>query len=84
MLHVLLALDRAQNGLVPIRVESWECFVFVNLDPEAEPLQAFLGGLVKRISPLGISKLPRHIPPMKVPSSSPIDTAEDPMTSSSS
>ena len=24
--------DRAQNGLVPIRVETWECFVFVNLD----------------------------------------------------
>ncbi len=49
--------DRARNGLVPIRVETWECFVFVNLDPQAAPLQEFLGGLVKRVAPLGISKL---------------------------
>jgi len=49
--------DRAQNGLVPIRVETWECFVFVNLDIHAAPLADFLGGLVARIAPLGISKL---------------------------
>ena len=49
--------DRAQNGLVPIRVETWECFVFVNLDPKAAPLTEFLGGLVKRMAPLGVSKL---------------------------
>ena len=49
--------DRAQNGLVPIRVDTWECFVFVNLDPHAAPLSEFLGGLVKRMAPLGISKL---------------------------
>src|SRR5258708_9164598 len=49
--------DRAQNGLLPIRVETWECFVFVNLDPQAAPLEGFLGGLVKRVAPLGISKL---------------------------
>ena len=49
--------DRAQNGLVPVRVETWECFVFINLDPDAAPLREFLGGLVKRVSPLGISKL---------------------------
>ncbi len=49
--------DRAQNGLVPVRVEIWECFVFVNLDPQAAPLQEFLGGLVKRVAPLGIGKL---------------------------
>ncbi|MGB6812990.1 MAG: Rieske (2Fe-2S) protein, partial [Candidatus Sulfotelmatobacter sp.] len=29
--------DRAQNGLVPIRVETWECFVFINLDSHAAP-----------------------------------------------
>jgi len=49
--------DRAQNGLVPIRVETWECFVFINLDPQAAPLAEFLGGLVRRVSPLGIGKL---------------------------
>ncbi len=49
--------DRQQNGLVPIKVESWEKFVFVNLDPEAAPLRDFLGGLVKRVAPLGVNKL---------------------------
>jgi choline monooxygenase len=49
--------DRSQNGLVPIRVETWECFVFVNLDNKATPLAEFLGGLVKRVAPLGIDKL---------------------------
>jgi choline monooxygenase len=49
--------DRAKNGLIPIRVETWECFVFVNLDPDAASLAEFLGGLVKRVAPLGVSKL---------------------------
>ena len=35
--------DRAQNGLLPIQVETWECFVFVNLDPHAGSLNEFLG-----------------------------------------
>jgi len=49
--------DRAKNGLVPIRIETWECFVFVNLDHHAVPLADFLGGLAKRIAPLGIGEL---------------------------
>ena len=49
--------DRSQNGLVPIRVETWECFVFINLDDHAAPLSEFLGGLVARVAPLEISSL---------------------------
>ena len=49
--------DRQQNGLVPIKVETWECFVFVNLHPHAALLKEFLGGLVSRVAPLGISQL---------------------------
>jgi choline monooxygenase len=49
--------ERSEHGLVPVRVETWECFVFVNLDNRAAPLPEFLGGLVKRMAPLGISKL---------------------------
>ena len=30
--------DREKNGLVPLRAEIWEKFVFVNLDPTAESL----------------------------------------------
>jgi choline monooxygenase len=49
--------DRQQNGLVPVRAETWEKFVFVNLDPQAVPLADFLARLVKRMAPLGVNKL---------------------------
>jgi choline monooxygenase len=49
--------DRQQNGLVPVKTDTWEKFVFVNLDPEAAPLRDFLGGLVQRVAPLGVSNL---------------------------
>jgi choline monooxygenase len=49
--------ERGENDLVPVRVETWECFVFVNLDPAAPSLDEFLGRLVQRVAPLGISNL---------------------------
>ena len=49
--------ERQQNGLVPVKAETWEKFVFVNLDPQAAPLHDFLGGLVNRVAPLGVTKL---------------------------
>ena len=49
--------DRAQNGLVPLRVEEWENFALVNLDAEAEPLKLFLGRLIDRVKPLKLSTL---------------------------
>src|ERR1700746_1933248 len=47
--------DRLKNGLVTVKTETWEKFVFVKLDPKAEPLEVFLGGLVKKVAPLGVS-----------------------------
>jgi choline monooxygenase len=49
--------ERKDNGLVPVRVETWENFVFVNLDPGAEPLEQFLGALVGLAKPLVFDKL---------------------------
>jgi choline monooxygenase len=49
--------ERQQYGLVPVKAETWEKFVFVNLDPQAASLPQFLGGLVTRVAPLGVSKL---------------------------
>jgi len=49
--------ERQQNGLIPVKAETWEKFVFVNLDLHADSLPNFLGGLVKRVAPLGISRL---------------------------
>ncbi len=42
--------DRGQNGLVPVRVGTWEQFVFVNLDPKCESLDTFLGKLIARVA----------------------------------
>src|SRR5215470_16220172 len=49
--------ERAQNGLVPVRVESWENFAFVNLDSHAPSLGDFLGALTRLARPLGFAKL---------------------------
>ncbi len=49
--------ERKDNGLVPVKVDTWETLVFVNLDPGAKSLAEFLGGMVKRASPLGLKKL---------------------------
>ena len=49
--------ERQENGLVPVKAETWEAFIFVNLDPHAESLSAFLGGLATRCAPLELSKL---------------------------
>jgi choline monooxygenase len=49
--------QRADNGLVPIKVETWENFVFVNLDPHAGTLHDYLGALVGLAKPLGFGGL---------------------------
>ncbi|HXA18324.1 MAG TPA: SRPBCC family protein, partial [Thermoanaerobaculia bacterium] len=35
--------DRSTMGMFPLRLETWEKFIFVNFDPHAEPLSAYLG-----------------------------------------
>jgi choline monooxygenase len=37
--------DRSTMGMFPLRVETWEKFIFVNFDANAEPLSAFLGDI---------------------------------------
>lgn len=49
--------DRGANGLVPVRVATWEQFVFVSLDEHAPGLEASLGDLPAQVSQLGISRL---------------------------
>lgn len=48
--------DRSANGLVPVRVATWEQFVFVTLNENAPALGDFLDGLPDRIAPLGLGK----------------------------
>ena len=35
--------DRSTMGMFPLRLETWEQLIFVNFDPNAEPLFAYLG-----------------------------------------
>jgi choline monooxygenase len=42
--------DKADYGLLPVRVEAWGFLVFVNLDPEASDLAEQLGDLPYRLA----------------------------------
>jgi phenylpropionate dioxygenase-like ring-hydroxylating dioxygenase large terminal subunit len=42
-------LDKTQYGLKQVRCETWQGFIFVNLDPAAAPLSDYLGELGKNI-----------------------------------
>ena len=42
--------DRSTMGMVPLRVETWEQFIFVNFDAQAEPLAAYLGEILEQAS----------------------------------
>src|SRR5882724_11295526 len=44
-------LDRSCLGLAPVRCETWGTFVFVNLDPAAEPLRDALGVVGEDLGP---------------------------------
>jgi choline monooxygenase len=37
--------DRSTMGMVPLRLETWEQFLFVNFDADAPPLSVFLGNI---------------------------------------
>jgi phenylpropionate dioxygenase-like ring-hydroxylating dioxygenase large terminal subunit len=47
---------RKDNGLVPVRVDTWENFVFVNLDGKAAALEEFLGKVPSLVVPLEPTK----------------------------
>lgn len=40
--------DKADYGLLPVRVAIWGCFIFINLDPDADALETQLGDLPER------------------------------------
>src|SRR6201998_1479555 len=48
--------ERAKNGLVPVRVETWENFVLVNLDLHSAPLAESLGKVPELVAPLQLAK----------------------------
>jgi choline monooxygenase len=51
------AFDKADYGLLPVRVATWDCFVFVNLNPNCAPLEDQLGDLPSRIARYSLTAL---------------------------
>ena len=48
------ASDTEELGLVPLRLETWGPFAFVNPDAEAAPLSDFLGDVPERVAAAGV------------------------------
>ena len=51
---------RENNGLVPIAIDTWENFIFINLAPDSSPLSSFLDDLIPCVAPLQLSSLHFH------------------------
>ena len=49
--------DKSANGLVPVRVDTWEQLIFVCLDQGGPSLREFLGDLVPRVAKLNVGPL---------------------------
>jgi choline monooxygenase len=49
--------EKANYGLVPIRVDSWGPFVFVNLSPEGPSLHEMLGAIPQETSNLPLERM---------------------------
>ena len=53
--------DQSSNGLVPLAIDIWENFVFINFAANPEPLAHFLGGdLIALVASLGLYRLHYH------------------------
>src|SRR6185295_10241571 len=44
-------------GLIPIKIDTWGGFIFINFDPNAAPLKTYLGGLPETIAPYNLDDM---------------------------
>ena len=49
--------DPAEHALVPIALDTWGGFLFVNFDPNAAPLADYLGDLPERVAPYRLAQM---------------------------
>ena len=47
----VVGFNKADYGLIPVRMESWGGFMFVTLDPDCVPLAQHLGNAIETFSP---------------------------------
>ncbi len=52
--------DRCSIHLDSIRVDEWQGFIFVNLDPQTNPLAQYLSGIKELIEPIDLSTMNYH------------------------
>ena len=52
--------DRAEHGLVPVRVATWHDWVFVNLSGTAPPIEDFVAPLQRHLGGLDLTRM-RHV-----------------------
>jgi len=43
--------DKAKYGLIPIKVDTWGGFIFINFDDRCAPLKDYLGDLPQKLAP---------------------------------
>jgi hypothetical protein len=53
-------LDKGDYGLVPVRCEVWEGFIFINFDNDAEPLAEYLGDFAKGLEGYPFHEMTEH------------------------
>ena len=46
--------ERSENGLIPVSLDEWRGFLFLNLSPQAESLKRALGDLPRRAQPVPV------------------------------
>lgn len=56
-MHKTHGFDPGDNALIPIRIESWGGFLFVNFDRDAAPLAGFLGDLPQKVAPYRLDEM---------------------------
>ncbi len=52
-----VAFDKKDYGLIPIKIDTWGGFIFVNFDENAAPLKAQLGNLPEKLAPYGLENM---------------------------
>jgi choline monooxygenase len=49
-----IGFEKGENGLIPIRLDTWGGFIFVTFDNDAPPLSEFLGELPQKLAPYNL------------------------------
>ena len=49
--------DSEKSGLIPIKIDTWGGFLFINFDPDCPPLAQHLGDLPEKLAPYNLENM---------------------------